>query len=318
MITDEALRVCWVPGLNVISGRPTLDIRAWLGRGSFQVDPQSTDQKIILSVGSNEEFLQALAVDVNRIGSSIEETYQSISEVKNLPKSLAWLMIKLYYAAFFSAHVILRTHGVACTYLTAADLLEFKKIGKIYGASALAGLSSGYYIFAIDTHTKNVTISVQKSGLGSHEQLWAEFHRQLLAMRASVQAAPFLEAKYKTQIDKEYEVLSDVLTGGGAFNGNWLSKMRNDVNYRQEHGVWFPYGSKVAAKEWVHKMEGAVTGASRVVPTVASADVKKFIEACIYMVAMARGTLCDMQSSCTNGKSFLCYGHKNILDLISA
>ncbi|MEP0146585.1 MAG: hypothetical protein ABJU19_05585 [Roseobacter sp.] len=46
----------------------------------------------------------------------------------------------------------------------------------------------------------------------------------------------------KQSISDNFSGLADALSARGRYPaGNWLSLVRNDVNYKSLHGVWFPF-----------------------------------------------------------------------------
>ena len=124
---------------------------------------------------------------------------------------------------------------------------------------------------------------------GSHEALWIEFAR--LATRTSNQilSQPGATVSAQSAAAKLTE-LQAALTGGGlAPSGNWLSTMRNRVNYQHAFGAWFPYDGHQsyydALFEKVEDWRGDPDTLS--IRPQPGREIQRFIETCAVLVRSA-------------------------------
>jgi hypothetical protein len=312
MITDDAYRVSWIQGINSVSGKPNIDIRRWISTGTFQVEPASTPENIILRPGVFSDCLRAPAGDINRIAMGADETCSSILEIPNLPRSMAWLIIKIYYAAFFSAHAIIRTQGVSCTSFDVIDIIRLRRIADMYGMANSNAIMSGQYKISFNASAKTMTLN-HADKLRSHEFLWKTTIDQIGVMKTQL-AEGFFATSYVEDMEKVFGRLEATLSDNGRLSGNWLSQIRNKVNYRQVYDVWYPYKTTHLAQKWVDKLNLALDGKIEVNPSESPDVVRRFLETCISIIASCRGTLQDLSSKCSNGKSFLVYGPKAFIN----
>jgi hypothetical protein len=110
-IIEDISRPFWLMGLNQVSGPKLKGIGGWICDEEYQVYTPVTRTSFVLSFGDGESLLDAFAGDINRIGSASFESAVGIVRTNPLRKSTAWLIIKTYYSAFFSAHALLRMFG---------------------------------------------------------------------------------------------------------------------------------------------------------------------------------------------------------------
>jgi hypothetical protein len=105
--------------------------------------------------------------------------------------------------------------------------------------------SAGIYYGSWDEQSSVLRISKATNNVsgGSHEATWKLFLetlsdlRNLLLSPVAVGLATDLQ---QTALD--LDSFRAGLCEGGFNNGNWLSNIRNRVNYRHEFDAWFPYG----------------------------------------------------------------------------
>lgn len=306
MLTNDAIRACWLRGLHEVTGKPRLDIRGWLKAASYQVDSSSQPTKIVLNIGSVADCLSAYAYDINRVSVSASETCHSVTEPDRCPRSLAWLMIKVYYAAFFSAHALLRVQGISPSYFEIEDIIVLRRTADLYGISDAKLIPTGQYLCYFDPNSRQLTMQHEAKSR-SHEFLWQEFRKRLVLMQAELDSV-FIPEKQKTEVNAFYADLIKSISQHGRTNGNWLSHVRNAVNYRQEYDVWYPHRTKHLVRDWREKMSQILRGLVSCAPEKSSDEVVSFLNTCFAIIAVCRGTLSDMAVRCPKGKSFLEYG----------
>jgi len=186
-LIENSLRPFWVPGLNRLSGKPEKAVHGWLTDGQYQLYSQVEQDFFVLNVPDETEFLAPLGADINRFASAAFESVCQIEQSQKLPRSTAWLVIKSYYAAFFSAHAIFRMLGGGVLQMGANEARCVTEIATAYGASKEHGVSRGVYVFAYDRNQKSVSFRrITSAKAGAHESFWQQFSERMRALRDEV------------------------------------------------------------------------------------------------------------------------------------
>jgi len=92
--------------------------------------------------------------------------------------------------------------------------------------------------------------------------------------------------------------------------------MRNEVNYRQRLGTWYPYaGYQATQHERFYEGHSIWTqDPLRIDLTLhAGRDLLRFQQTCNFLVALCRALVIDMSRRCSTGSSFHTYGSLAIL-----
>jgi hypothetical protein len=303
-IFEQAIRLSWLRGINSVSDSPARDLRDWLVEGtySFQSAPKSKQYDIF--VPDSGGLLEAYAFDANRMSCAAFESIVSIASIPTMRRSLAWLAIKSYYAAFYSAHAFIRLQGVSCTQLTNRETSQLASVAQAYGYGAAVNISSGFYSMFYDPNGKSLSfMNTGADGGGSHEILWFEFDKGLARLQAAIAASSFLFSE-KTVLISKLTLVRKILCTAGCRRANWLSKVRNEITYRQSMGVWFPH--RVANN--VDRLLGIIHQYLSVDPLDNELDEAEtldgFIKLCLFVVNITRVTIIDMSILHPSERSF--------------
>ncbi|MDJ0568838.1 MAG: hypothetical protein QNJ53_07290 [Pleurocapsa sp. MO_192.B19] len=120
-IVINEIRPFWMPGLNEVAGKQEFGLSKWLSKGEYYyISSPIFQNKFTLDLsgkGFVKNMLFAFAFDCNRMASAAFETMYSIERNLKLPNSIAWLIIKSYYAAYYAGHAITRILGTSCSQL---------------------------------------------------------------------------------------------------------------------------------------------------------------------------------------------------------
>lgn len=99
-------------------------------------------------------------------------------------------------------------------------------------------IESGFYSIQIDKYF--TTLNFEKKG-ESHKDMWRGFLALIDQLIADIGTTSAISThKIKAQ-DLLLEARRSVTKNNSRSMGNWLSELRNQVNYQQLHGAWFPY-----------------------------------------------------------------------------
>ena len=237
-----------------------------------------------LRASDPDQLKQALANDLNRLASAAFESAAGVGPDPALPRSLAWGSVRSYYSAFFAAHAFMRLFGTACVQLDNEHVHRVLKTAQIMGRSGgLTALDSGFFAASIDPKFENVTFSRFND---SHRDTWSTLLSVIDSLQMSLPSTTAL-SNHKIEASALLSSLKGQLTRSGSTKGNWLSTMRNSINYRQSHGTWFPHNKladpvvlEYAARAWKsHPSPGT---------NAAQSELDCFFQASIGLVALVR------------------------------
>lgn len=295
----------WAPGLSSLDGKPASNIHEWLASADFS--PTATDGNIVLEGIDFRRLLQAFAGDLNRVASAGSESLKNIAVIPSIPKSLGWPYVKLYYSALFYAHATLRLWGRSPSYLRTSDLLRVRQTFSVYGLNLPFKAQTGQYLLVANANDSSLVIKPDKGGGGTHEAIWRELNVSLDILRGRIDTAPFTSAD-KASLTNSLSKAVALLTSHGS-NYAWLSTIRNDIQYRQSEGLWFPYGGRRKTSD-LAATSAALIGDTRLAEDVltSSTDIlSRFDAACSFIITLARQMLTDL-SNIGGAKHFLKYG----------
>lgn len=235
---------------------------------------------------------KGFAADCSRLASASFESICSISKNKKFPKSTAWALIELYYAAFFASHSILRMFGITCSHLETGHIQILRNLSLLYGFSWPSNIGQGYYICSYDCNSK---ILICSKANDTHADTWAAFHSKLKEISNDVLLVTGITIQ-KQAVCAYLSNICDAMISGNASRGNWLSQFRNKVNYRQEYGTWFPYKNmqfkydelEPIFQKWNSDPNKIQIGLSR------GKEVRKFVETCTSIISLCKALIKDM------------------------
>lgn len=319
MITiAEAIRPYWAFGINNITVQKSTEFSKWLSAGfDYQVYSQILVDSFEISVSERKIFLAPICFDCNRFSMSCFESAIKIEESNILPKSLSWLLVKLYYSAFYSGHYILRILGYSLSQLEKGVTNEIEKIADLYGNKNGVELQKGFY--QIDFSDRSNTIKCNKTIKtgedGSHGAMW-----KLLSQKIAFISNDILSQNRST----DYQIISTKLADlnanlhfMGSNNGGWLSRVRNDINYKHKYGTWFPYSDYQRyyseLENYLHDWKDDPLKIE--LSNLAGKELVRFISTCQFLIGTARAISIDMSQRCSCGKSFQINGPISLLNL---
>lgn len=280
------------------------DFRNWLETCTYV--PKVDKSTLILARTDWDKFLPFIAFDINRLTTAARETLQSISAVHNAPKSISWALVQAYYAAFYYSQALLRLCRISPSYLKTSDLQNLKKICEMYSIQLPFKLKTGQYFIRSDDLSKEITISKPPGGDGTHEAMWKELSNLIETAIGNTHNLAVTMSERRT-VQTELEIFQKALSGG-RLQELWISSMRNDVQYAQKMGGWFPYKKSLGAKFVLRRVRVALSTAKCANDFEINSidDAERFLECCL-LVCFAARSLID-QVSKNDKKTFLAAG----------
>lgn len=251
----ELLRPILLQGLlNTEIPVETTDFKKWISSGNYIVRDIPSNKVIEIEVNNEYAFNHMVAFDSCRMASASFETMESIHSISSLPKSFAWIAIKSYYAAFFSAHSIMRCFGNICSQLERSHVTQLNSYGLTVGLKNSIRSDAGFFAGKYDPLTRLLVLEKMSN---THEDTWRAFKKCLQIISTKVLTVSGLTV-HKQQVSATVDDIIFRLTDRGRLSkGNYLSQYRNAVNYRQEHDAWHPYGKNSIKSE---KIIGILSG----------------------------------------------------------
>lgn len=316
-IISAEIQPFWMPGLNAMTGKQEYGCVEWIFKQGYAIHTSVSSSQFTLAISSHQDILHPFAFDCNRLASASFETMHFIQQSEHLPKSFAWLIVKSYYAAFFSAHAIIRILGISCSYLEQQQTKKIDQVANNYGYSQGVKISPGYYKCQYDNSRKQLFCDKASKG-GSHENFWEIFCNIVKKLSSDI-----LSAGRPTDLSQQVSVKLDeihrILCHENHSKGNWLSHIRNKVNYRHEFNAWFPYSGM--RKQNIDKIYSICSLWQQDPMNInlvigSKSNINLFTSACSFIVGLCRTLIQDMSNRCPNGKSYLSYGSVRLLNQV--
>jgi hypothetical protein len=314
-IIEDISRPFWLLGLNQVSGPKLKGLGGWICDEDYQIYTPIAPASFILSFTDPEGMLNGFAGDINRIGSASFESIVGIVKSPLLPKSTAWLIIRTYYSAFFSAHALLRMLGESCTPLEREQVNAIGNVARLFGTSPPSPMMGGLYRLHCDMKT-NTIVGTALSG-SPHEAFWRMFHDRILGLSNEVLSLSTESLANRQLASGKLSELASNLNFGSAGRGRWLSTVRNAVNYGQKHATWYPYsGEQKYQKQLFEKAtEWAGDPMQIELSLHEDKDLRRFQATCNFIIAAFRSSAVEMSKRCAAGRSFHEFGALACLNL---
>jgi hypothetical protein len=218
--------------------------KEWLSSGDFFLDSFQEKGGFELSIRDKNRWKSAMASDSIRYGINALQSVHSIRASDQFPKLGAWPIIQAYYSAFFAAHSILRLFGRPFSYLEPGHANDICLRAKTELSCVKPKLPSGSYFGKFDQNLQKIEFVHKKK---SHEHLWAGFADLLNDISKRVLLVRGLE-KNLAEVSIELSEIIQLLNQNGRFpNGNWLSVVRNNINYKASEHSWFPFSKNTVS-----------------------------------------------------------------------
>ena len=305
-LIDNAIQPFWINGLNEITGRQSSGFCNWIVDGNYQIytDIKPASFTLDISSVSKSSLLKAFAFDCNRMAAASFESMQLIGKNELLPKSTAWLVIQSYYSAFFAAHSILRMIGISCSQLENTPIRKIQDIADIFSCKPSGvTIKSGYYKCRYDYNSDKLYCEHLNASGGSHENFWKTFHNELKDISNKILSTPSIPIADAQRVSGQIDVMCLNLCHHGESRGNWLSHIRNKVNYQHEFNCWFPYQDikKTSVSELYETSQTWLIDPMQISLT-ARGEILLFHRTCNFIVSLCRTLVEYMSDRCPEGR----------------
>ena len=318
-LVADALRGSISPGIYGLTGRLDTSLNEWLSDGEFQFYVEVNDGARFFVDFADDKLLRAIAADSNRLAMSSYETIISILPDPKLSRSTSWLLIKVYYAAFFAAHSLLRMFKKPCFFLEGSLAKKLGATAEIYGMLRTHSIESGTFSSSINFETKQILFRKRNNRGGSHAAVWHELSLLIDELGSDVIARSAPNSRDRQVVLKLDNLKKSLMLSGNGFS--WLTDTRNLVNYEFRYGSWYPYKgvSKSAVDGFYSSARLWQTDPMSLDVKIKSQnDLKGFIRCCCFVIGVMREMLSDVNERCVGGRSFVEFGPDSILAHVAA
>ncbi|MEI2272577.1 hypothetical protein OHD16_10540 [Sphingobacterium sp. ML3W] len=318
MTFDDVFRQYWAFGLNNITINNSVTFNEWIkSKNDYQINSQVLKDEFIISCYNRQAFLQPLSKDCNRFATACLESIIKIDDLQILPKNISWLLIKQYYSAYYAAHLILRFLGYSLSQFDSESIKSIKQVADLFSNLNGISIESGYYLIDFGKNSFDINckkIDVKKDG-GSHVALWKLFGEKIRNISVDILTKvsnPEVQP-LTNQLDKLLQNLSYV----GSSDYSWLSRIRNDLNYKHIHGAWHPYDTTISCSSDILKNLQSWKNDPLTIElsNLIGKELLRFSNTCMFIISLAHTICQDMTKRCGNGKSFLNIGYSKIYNI---
>lgn len=287
----ELLRPLWIPSSFVADENCTESIKSWLIDGNYYVNNSPPDLSLFSQ--SIDDVRKCLSFDAFRFAAHSAQTVFEIERGAAYSRFTAWRVIQTYYAAYFSAHAILRFFGKSFSHLENGHVnFLSKRCSTEVGYNPR--LPSSYYEIAFDNKSQNLIFTKQDE---SHKDLWKCFYKLVQDISNGVISSTASKER-RENLSRHFSDLGEALTLRGRYpSGNWLSVMRNEVNYKSSHGAWYPFSkNNPNFADIMNKVGNWRVGANQITSTAdLRNDLERFALSSFVIVDIALSLSYDYQ-----------------------
>lgn len=229
----DLLLELWYPISFIPDENCHQSLKNWLTSGDYLIANQGPN--ISLFCSNVDDLKKCFSFDAFQFSIRTKQTVNEFVRSSPFPKMTSWGIIKVYYAAFFAAHAILRFFGRAFSHLETDQFTRLSALWKSQFSNSLSISAGDYHILLNQNNLEFKKFSE------SHKDLWRNFlalvldiSNQSLSLRANDQR--------KQLLSRQFSDIAEALTDDGRHPvGNFLSVIRNEVNYKSMEVVWFPF-----------------------------------------------------------------------------
>lgn len=289
-IVAEALQSLIPEGILNGSGKSektTASDTIVLGRTGYDL-AVNADGSLILDFRDDKLLTYALCCDCSRFASASFQSLGAFSSEKCDRLSFPWDLIKLYYAAFYAAHSIMRLAGQSCSYLNETHTKRLNEFLAASGAPS-SNVSAGLYHGRLIANSTQIHLSKIGGRFGgSHEEFWKVFAGFLRELSTATLQGPMAAADAQQVFAKLDEAVG-LLRHKGASYGR-LSTIRNELQYRHGYEGWQPSTMRKAHyRELIHlALQWKFDPMSVRLTSGRLGDLGEFTSACAFIVGFCR------------------------------
>lgn len=324
---SDCVRHLYIPKLNQVKRIANYGLKDWLCSSDHYIVTEAKDDHISILYYDETDLLSAWANDISRLSCAFLESVANVKDSEVNDKFLAWNLVQYYYSAFYSAHTIIKILGFGLIHLDSIAINELHKKADTIGTLWSNKITKGIYCIQFDIRNRMIVLYNVNRYDDSHRGLWKRFFEVIgiitgkyvatntygnscVRIKLASEAHPLslfdkIEHSDAMDVISRLEELENILNIRG--DSNWLSGIRNIINYNHGLGGWYPYQGGSNFYDKVAKLKNLYNINFLNEKFNASDDdtVIKFVKTCQLVNSLNFDILCDLKNRSSNGKSFL-------------
>lgn len=286
-----ALRPLWLSGITECKGARKVTTDRFLRAKIALINSQPTSESFTLYISNHKKIAEFFCHEADRFSSAAFESLIVETSRPQYPRSVGWLLIRGYYAAFFSLHSLMRLHGWACTRLTPEVSTILNKEARLLFPGG-ERIDAGLYLARTSNNNPELTFENLGGKGASHEALWSVLFPFLAKLTDIALDNPVDEQASQQLVASVEQFRTLVSKNGGAV---WLTRVRNKINYSHEYGAWHPYeGSTCDTNRIMSVLERWRCEPAEVLSTGTTDELLQFCEACAFITSLCHTTVKDL------------------------
>lgn len=310
-LAADALQPFVMRGLFSLSGRTEhshlADVITASGRAGYDLDFDDAQQRINLDFRDADYVAAAIGGDACRLASAAFVSFSNVPNELQERSSVAWGIVKLYYSAFYAGNGLLRLLGQSCSYLDTSHISRLRQVSVAIGNIPAFTINSGMYHFVLTQHQTGFSaIQARGSVGGAHEAFWKIFAVFVRSLTEQVMLG-YLTPRDARDVFLKLSEFQNILILNGSPSSSWLSTIRNDVQYRQEFGVWPPLKIRKRNRETLARLAAQWLRDPMDIDLglASGSQLEAFVVACAFTVSLCRTLFARIaERSSAGGRSF--------------
>lgn len=303
--TADALQPQIVSGLmrldRVDQIRYFSDVIIHAPRTGYDLDFVAEPLSIRIDFREASFLASALGGDATRFAAAAFSSFKSIPAAVDDAASLAWGLVRAYYAAFYGGHATLRFFGRSCTYLESRHVSHIRQLANALGNLPNSSISAGLYSGSLNLNQTGVELT-QAAGRvgGAHEIFWEIFDLFLSESTEEVLLSRVAPSDARAVFLKLEALRKITRRGAGS---SWLSFVRNEIQYKHARDVWIPNTINRTQRGILSRLAGQWVRdpLSIDLELPPAGDLGAFVAACAFIVALCREILTRIADRSTAG-----------------
>lgn len=307
-LAAAALQPFVVPQLiGVGTGSERMTLSDLITLKSAGYDLTIAARKITLDFRDSTAVTSVLASDCGRFSCAAFQSVANIAQDLEGRDAFVWGLIRLYYAAFYAGHALIRTLGEGCSFFYRIHTDRIALIADANGIVPPFRIDAGLYHCVLESGASVATFTraASTSG-GSHEAFWLVFGNKMKVLAEAILRGPLPRADAQAvfaQLDQMLQIL------GRKGNYSWLTGVRNDLQYRLQHQVWYPERLRPQFRRDLARVAGQWT---RDPMLIDMANPKwglhgDFAQTCAFIIALCREIFGQIGARSSEGRRSFAY-----------
>lgn len=308
----DAFRPLLVSSATAMTGRPdsiSLPDVIVSRRAAYGIEFDVDSLSVSLNFRDADFIATATAYDCNRLATASYQSAQGVEKVLEDASTLPWGLIRLYYGAFYSAHAMLRLLGHGYCHFEAKHSAQISQLASAMGTPIPFAVNAGMHHCEVMNEGTSLrcTRASSSSSNGSHEAFWTFLEARLREIGDEILEGPLPTSDAQAVVGK-LESFKRLIGHNAAFG--WLSKTRNDLQYRQRFDVWFPCGVSKSGRRAISRLASQWGSDPMAIDLDADMEdaLARFARACVFQIASCRALLNHIAQRQPRNRSFLDFG----------